>query len=275
MKIAFLHDRHYLDYNGGAELTTKYWYEKGISQGHDITLFSCNDEVSIDYDFYLIGNHIDFQNKQCFKEIVNNKKYGLVVHNSNPMSHLVELYEKAHLIIWIAPDQHLEYKINHKNTLIKPCYIDHSQFYNMNQDREDIQVYIGEIAPHKVTKIMLNEMIENQDQKYHLYGSTQNYPDYVRFLDQLPNVNIGLQATTPQQVNLLYNRYKTFFWKLDRYGSFGRTNIEAMLAGCEMNVNKENFGLFKYDINWDSRDDIINWLENELNTFWQNILDKL
>jgi len=75
---------------------------------------------------------------------------------------------------------------------------------------------------------------------------------YGNLLEPLIPKNRYKGQVTYEQVNNLMNNYENFIWFLDRVGGFGRTLAEALLTGMNVIANRENFGIFSYDWDFDN-----------------------
>jgi len=270
MKIAYLSDQKIDTYQGGAELTDYYWVNQGIKEGLDISHYTSQDSIPLDHDLYVISNHEGLKNKIEFKSIINSKSFVLIVHNSQKRGFDQYVFDQAKRIVWIAPDHEEQYGVKYTKSIIKPPYVDTSKFKNLKKKRKLNQLYIGEVARHKFTPLMARHVLSNPNKQFDLYGHVTD-SQYLLELNSIPNLNI-FDKIENSKLPWIYNQYQTFFWHLDRYGSYGRTLVEALLCGCNLNVNKTNFGLFKYNVNFHSSKEVANWLDYELQTFWQDIL---
>jgi hypothetical protein len=115
---------------------------------------------------------------------------------------------------------------------------------------------------------MINYIKSNPQINFHFYGETRD------FAFEAPNLEIYPQVEN-EELNELYNAYQTFFWHLDRYGCYGRTIVEALLCNMSLNINKGNFGLFKFDWISQGRQAIVDNLEQDLDSFWPRILKEI
>lgn len=275
MKIDILHAFKPPQRSFGGDLTVNSWYQKGVALGLDINWVTNQDVYETDADVVLVSDLNGFDPKVlAYLERVQ-KPLVFVANASLPPE--LSLLHRLAGIVFIAPDQHRIYHGRYTAgfEMVAPCFVDHAKFVDLGLPRIESQVYVGEIAAHKVGATMINEIAANPDTFYFFYGSSANQPDYAEALATLHNVVICAELMTEEAVNLAYNRHTAFFWKLDRYGSFGRTNVEALLAGCELNVNMEAFGLFKYDVDFTSREAITTWLDESLERFWPTLLAHL
>jgi hypothetical protein len=261
MQVGILQKNHYDSVFGGGEISTKYWIEQAKKEGIDPVYIDYHTQELPDCDWYLVG---DFT---CHNQKVINKlltrKFNMVVHNSLPWGGFEHIYSKSKKI-WLLSPKHLElhrhYLANDNLDLVMP-YVDHRLFKPKQTNViEGTELYIGTISNNKIGQSMINYM-ETSDNQFHFYGEKVDFDFNNYNLFFFDKLNIKQVANTMQQ-------YDTFFWYLDRFGGYGRTLIEAMLTGLYMNVNKENFGIFSYDLDFDSRQCLIDKLEEDLHKFW-------
>lgn len=132
------------------------------------------------------------------------------------------------------------------------------------------RVYVGRISVNKGIKETLKYLSDIQEE-CHFYGDG----DLVRAVQMHPYAKYCGVAKY-EALPYIYNQYKTYTWRLPRYGGYGRTLIEAALCGLELDVNKENFGIFKED-GWDfSSPGDLRWnLDRDLNRFVRFIESQL
>lgn len=71
----------------------------------------------------------------------------------------------------------------------------------------------------------------------------------------------------PNLVENIYTQHESFVWFLPRYGSYGRTLVEAHLAGCEVIANRDAFGLYSYSWDFGNPKNIRENLDKELAKF--------
>lgn len=275
MKIDILHAFKPPQRSFGGDLTVNSWYEKGLEQGLDLNWVTNRDAYETDADVVLVSDLNGFA-PGVLRYLEETPKPLVFVANAS-LPPAVSFLHRLAGIVFIAPDQHTVYHGHYRAgfELVAPCYVDHARFVDLGLPRIESQAYIGEIAAHKIGPTMITEIAANPETHYFFYGSTANQPDYADMLAGLHNVVICAELKTPEAVNFALNRHTTFFWKLDRYGSFGRTNVEALLAGCELNVNTENFGLFKFDVDFTSREAITTWLDESREAFWPRLMAAL
>lgn len=268
MKIAIVNAQDWNERRGGGELSIKYWYNKGIQQGYDISMVTNNKpDVNKDYDYYVIGNYPEM-NMDYITWITNNKPHVFVVTNSIHWTHLDIHTRNAKGFIFMAPDHALQHRKQHTKHFFTPPYIDHTIFKPLGMETHtNTEAYYGLIHPLKVNQNMVEYIKHNQQKEFYLYGDNQ-YPE----LAHIPNIRIKSTLDTDEQVCKAMNSHDTLFWRLDRYGCYGRTIVEALLCGMQINVNREAFGLFKYSWIDADRKTICSVLDNELDTFWGRTL---
>ncbi len=259
MKTIWIHDNKVSDFIGGAELTDSYWITRGRMEGVNVVEISKGDEF-VSGDNYIVSNFA-LINQQWLREL-QGKKYTIVIHGKPIETNIKDFYKNAQMIVYMSPD-HMKVNegLNPSSVWCAP-YINHELFTNQNKRRiRSKYLYIGNIDYGKGIK----ETIEFADNTpIDFYGNGRF--DTLQFIgDQ----HCG--SLEPHEVPDTMNSYETFIWYLPRFGSYGRTLVEAMLCGMKLKINKENFGLFSYDWDFESRDSIIENLEANLVYFWKLI----
>lgn len=270
MKVAVIHADHWNDRQGGGELTSKYWIEQGIKQGLDIDLITNRDtNPSLEYDLFILSNFHGFQNKKYLHLVTNTQKYGIWCHNSLPWDEYLSFYPGAEFVVTLAPSHAKKIGVINDNIQVHLPYVDYESFKPLDDEIiPNTELYLGLIHPLKIQKSMIRYIINNPFKQFIFAGELR--PE---FKFRAKNLHFIPPVSTPLEVNKIMNKYSTFFWYLDRYGCYGRTLVEAMLVGMDLNVNKSNFGLFEFDwANGKSREAIIEALEKDLQTFWWSIL---
>jgi hypothetical protein len=263
MIIGLIQKHHYNDVLGGGELSTKYWELQTQKEGHTTIYIDYHTQELPDCDFYLVGD-FTCHNQQVIHKLLT-KPFSIVVHNSLPWAGYEYIYSKAK-IIWLLSQKHLQlhrhYLANNNLKLTMP-YVDHEIFKPKNKEIiQGTELYIGTISNNKIGQSMI-DYIETSGRQFHFYGQRVDFEYYnhnLFFFDKLDT----------QGVAEAMQSYETFFWYLDRFGGYGRTLIEAMLCEMDLNVNKENFGIFDYGFT--SRQQIVDRLENDLQYFWYDNL---
>lgn len=285
MTILVIHNYHPSQLLFGGELTIEAWVKQGLKEGHEIswltadgTLYKYDSEGSYetekvvnlpDAEFYLVGNFTGHA-ESLLQKVKKHGKYAIVHNNSNDVGKH-PLLEGVPLSITLAPDHFTQLtSVQANNNYVTTAYVDHTKFINKNQPRKAECLYLGTLADIKISQLMYNEMAMHTSAKYAFYGK-DNKDGTVERLNAIPNATVYGEVSQDQAVDV-YNQYKVFFWKMSRYGCFGRTIVEAALCGCLLNVNRGNFGLFKFDIDWSSRDSIVEKLESDLQSFWSSVL---
>lgn len=266
MKIAILHSNHWNNKIGGGELTTKYWYEQGINEGLDIDIITnATEQLNHDYDLYLIGDFPEFKHKSYLDYIIKNKQHGFLVHNSIPWFWLQKYYRNAKFIVTLAPDHAKELRLDHIPNIVTAPFVDYKMFRPGAKNRRKEYIYIGLLHDLKIQHSMKRFIRSKLDITFHLYGD--KHPDFKLESENLKMYN---QVNIEQTAKLM-QEYENFVWYLDRYGCYGRTLVEALLSEMKLHVNKDKFGLFKYDWIDKGRSAIIDNLEKDRSEFWQKL----
>lgn len=254
-----MHDNKLSDFIGGAELTDFYWIEQGRREGVNVVEISKGDDF-VEGDYYIVTNFA-LINQQWLREL-QGKKYTIVIHGKPIETNVKDFYKNAQSIVYMSPDHMKKFEGLNPNALWCAPYIPHKDFVDQKKRRiRNKYLYIGNIDWGKGIK----ETVEFADQTpVDFYGNGRF--DTLQFIgDQ----HCGILQ--PEEVADIMNAYESFIWFLPRFGSYGRTLVEAMLCGMNLKINKENFGLFSYDWDFTSRDSIVENLEANLINFWKLI----
>jgi len=230
---------------GGANLTDYYWIEllRKKNQVKVLTKNTIGNYLDNDinkYDLVIFGNvNLLSEYYKFFKKF---KNYVVILHgilNSEPFSNF---YANAKRVITVSPLQEKWTKkiFGLRNVTYSSPYIPHF-FKNIGIKRSG-NVYIGDIAEYKGVKKIL-AYAQKKNIKVDFYGN---------LLEPLIPKNRYKGQVTYEQVNNLMNNYENFIWFLDRVGGFGRTLAEALLTGMNVIANRENFGIFSYDWDFDN-----------------------
>jgi glycosyltransferase involved in cell wall biosynthesis len=263
MKIAWLNDYKLNTLQGGAELTSYYWIKEGRQIGLDIVEVDPSDTIP-EADFYILNNITKFNPDA----IAGLKNYSIITHG---IPHApIEVYRKAKNACFMSPSHLKRNYLLNDNSFYSAPYIDHSKFYKKpNECENQIKlVYIGWLYEHKGIKNILNYG-DNLKTKIDFYGRGDEA--MIKLIRDRGN-NVFNEVPF-DQLNEIYNKYDRFVWILARYGSYGRTLVEAMLCGLKLIIDSKNFGLFSYRWDFTSRDNIVENLEENLHSFWAKVID--
>lgn len=267
MNIGIIHADHWDHRQGGGELTTQYLAEQGVKEGLNIEVYHNKNtaEHKLDRDFYLIGNFPEFSNREFLEHVINSKPYAVIVHNSIPW-HAPKLYQKAKAVITLASDHATKHNLHRLPGFVTAPFVDYEVFKPNNQNRKDAYLYVGLIHPLKTPPLMFNYIKKNLNKQFDFYGDIKDISI------SEPNAKVHGSLQTPEEVAKIMDQYTTFFWYLNRYGCYGRTLVEALLLEMHLEVNKETFGLFRFDWIGKGRQAIIDNLEAYRQGFWSNLL---
>jgi hypothetical protein len=260
MKIAWLNDYKVGDYLGGAELTNHYWIKKGQELGFEIVEVDHTEQIP-KADYYVLANCTRFK----VDDLLQLPEYSIITHGVALLPAVV--YQKANNACYMSPSHLIKNKGLNEHGFFSAPYVDHKLFYPTNEDRPERNVYVGWILKHKgIENIVSNSRVNKSPIDFYGNGDEELIKSLkYRGFKVYPEVS-------PDKLNEVYNRYRYFVWILGRYGSYGRTLVEAIMAGNKLIVDSKNFGLFSYRWDFSDRQAIIDQLENELNSFWPRLL---
>lgn len=261
MKVAWLNDYKLDNYLGGAELTNHYWIEEGKRQGIDIEVITPETPIP-NADHYVLTNCTKF-NKT---ELARLKSFSIITHGQPHIP--AEIYHKAKTACFMSPSHLERNKTLTDKGFYSPPYVDGKLFYPIVTEPVQRNLYIGWLYEHKG---ILNILDYAQKTKIPIdfYGKGD-----IDLINKIRIKGYEVYNEVPQEKLVdVYNKYDKFVWIIKRYGSYGRTLVEAMLCNKKLIIDSKNFGLFSYKWDFTSRDDIIQNLEKELQVFWNKLLD--
>jgi hypothetical protein len=263
---------------GGANETFKALLDQAAREGHPVRWVDWSEplgsEANQAWGIHVVGN---MARASADRLAAIARPYVVFCNNSNIRSNHV--YEAADLVVFLAPDhQRRGTNIENERVLVYPPYIEHRSFFDFGYPRDTGRVlFVGDIQPHKISEDMVR-----QCPKPLVAIGNMTYRTHAARLSDL-GVEL-LPECCPTKVALAMNRFERYYWRLDRYGCYGRVLLEALLCGMKVDVNRENFGLFKFE--WaerafdaadtsTARDILIQELEHARSSFWSTILGRM
>lgn len=264
MNITWIHNLSVKHHAGGAEFSDYYWINKLAQKGHRVKEVTMGGQIG-KADLYILGNF------DCFPlgDIAKLKPFYTVIHGEPHGGAAFKVYEKAEGLIFMSPSHAEKHKDLAPGVPRYYCapYVDYSLFIDEETSRRPSSyLYVGNILNHKGISLML-DLIKSgvvKGKEFSFYGWSDD-PVLQNSIRALGG-DVGPSVDQDQVVRLM-NTYEYFFWHLGRYGSYGRTLVEAMLCGMKLEVNKGKFGLFSYDWDFSNRSSIIDGLESNYNKF--------
>lgn len=196
---------------------------------------------------------------------VNPSQLIILQHTTHPKPIAVELLRKVRLVIAMSEESANRLRAEGINAVAVSPYVSRA-FKPLGLKRKGL-VHFGRIAEDKgieETLEVVNEPIDfygSIDSRYRKMIDKHKFATYKGMIDNL---------LLPR----LLNRYETFFWRLPRYGGYGRNIVESALCGLKIDVNRENFGIFK-TLDLDNSQVLRNQIENEYDRFTQIIQENI
>ena len=255
MRIDYLQDMDIFAQGGGAQLTDKAHFIKGLQRGYDLLLDMPSARIDVkSKDPVLISNAVSFP-IDLFKEMVVNKrpmiwffhdyfpicKYRLFypMRETCKECYLKErwlpILASAKLLIWLSPlhrDSFL-WLYPELETIpyhISPSPVDGSTFCDLGLPRVGT-LNIEGLHPFKGRKNILQWAKDNPEEKLTCVGGN---PDPNEALPSNVSVMGGLDY---REMNFLMNQFRNFVHLPQSPSPFDRAPVEAYLAGCELIMN--------------------------------------
>lgn len=235
---------------GGMQLSNKYWIEALEKAG-----------LQVETERHRIDRWLIASNYPIYPSVRARSKIIALAHTSIVGKRTLEYYKNCHLVIAMSPRSAEMLKSHGINAIAHAPYIPLSFRFKRIKTRGSL--FVGRIDKNKGIEETLDYINQNEIHT-DFYGPI--YDPYFHLIRQHKFAHYKGVAEY-HQLPVLYNSYENFIWRLPRYGSYGRTLIEALLCGCELDVNDENFGVFSWDIDFDSEIAVRNFLEDELDKF--------
>jgi glycosyltransferase involved in cell wall biosynthesis len=273
LNITWVHDYNKDQYLGGAELSDFYWIEKGKEIGFHISEIT-SESGFIDADLFVVSNAIHIP-KSTLERITASKNYVVIFHGAVTNYDVPNFIENAKRVVFMSPAHLIKNQgdIPNSNVCFSAPYIDHTLFkpvaHDPIVDGKKSLCYIGAFEWHKGIKSICHYIRSHPEVTCDFYGWGR--PDVVDYIKEFERCAVR-EKISYNDIGKIMNQFDGFIWFLERFGSYGRTLIEAHLCGLEVIANRDRFGLYSYDWNFDDRSSIIEGLKSELNLFWPKIL---
>ncbi len=235
------------DYNiGGASLSDKYWVKLLADNGYSVDRLHIqnqdkyNEVKILGYDLIICTN-TDRISKVIINSIIKHPHYFVILHGTLSGEPVLGFYSKAEKLIGMSPShaKWIRDKYKHPKVEHYAPYIPEEFIATYKRSKREY-LYVGTLIEHKGIKGILKYAAKSQIH-VDFYGSG----NLANTISSHPNGS-SFPEISPKDVPYVMNKYNTFIWHLQRYGSYGRTILEALLCGMELDVNKDNFGVFSY-----------------------------
>lgn len=263
--VAWISDRSFPEYEGGAEKVDYMLREIGKKQGLEIDHWK--DKPDKEYDLYILGNTHLWPPEKTF-EIVGNNKFAFIRHDPLAREHTWELLQKAHVVIFPSPGLRTFYeqRLKLKNVMYQPwASMDEEWNTYIPMPKEEYALYIGDLNSYKGTHNLINYARDHPNLLLKVYGRMIEKYNFT-----LPNLQY-FGWLPDNKVKETMGKAKYWVHLPSMMDPFPQMIVKAYLSGCELIVNK-NVGCFTYpDWNWNDPEDIKRKLKEYQDTFWQRL----
>lgn len=261
-KVAWISDRFYPEYQGGAEITEFVLMEIGRKQGLKIDYW--DKKPTKEYDFYIIGNTHNWSLQKVLN-IIQGKKFVFFSHDPLSKLQTIHLLKKAFLIVFMSP-KHQEYyskKVKIKNFILQPpAFLDLEKW--KSGKKEEHALYVGDLNPYKGIRNLYQFAQDHPEITFKVYG--RNFASFPFTLDNFHYYGWLPEEDLPKELG----KAKYFVHLPSKVDPGPHMVINAFLSDCELIVNK-NVGVLSYDWNWNDKDEIKKKLKEYQETFWKRI----
>jgi glycosyltransferase involved in cell wall biosynthesis len=283
MKLLFIQDLNPFTETGGAQLNDKSKIVEGLKRGHDINIMlPPGDKSQIDRaDAVIISNCTAFS-VDIFRDLLDKKKpYLFFLHDYTPICKVrlffpmltkckscyrrdtwLEILQESKLLIFLSKLHRDAWlftcpELRQNKYLLNPSTIDCSQFYDLKQERSG-SIAVNSGLDFKGRKVLVEYAEAHPEEQIALVGP----------VDGPLADNIVLRDAVPyDQMNELYNAYKTFIHLPENPMPFDRTPVEAKLSGCKVIGNK-NVGALSWKFMHHGREEIERAMSKANKDFW-------
>lgn len=267
-KVAWISDRKFPDYDGGAEKVDYMIRELGKKLGLQIDHHTENPGDG--YDAYILGNtHLWPPEK--IVDMMNFKKFAYFRHDPLVRDYTWHLVKQAHVMIFPSPGLRpfYETRIPLTRVMYQPWASIEEEWnkYALSPMKEDHILYIGDLNRYKGIQNIMRYATDHPEMKFKIYG--RNIENVV-----FNQPNIQYFGWLPEnKIPEILGKAKTWIQLPGMIDPFPQMFIKAYLSGCEIIVNK-NLGCLSYkDWDWNNPEDIKKKLKEYQDTFWQRLSD--
>lgn len=209
-------------------LSNKYWKEALKNAGIEVL------EWRGEKDALLIGNNFNDNYLS-----VDPGNVIILQHTSIPGNKSRKFIKKARCVVAMSTESAIRLRgMGAKDVRIFYPYVP-VDFRKAVKRKREGRIYVGRISVDKGIVETLAYLREVEEE-CHFYGDG----DLVDLVKKHPFAKY-CGIVQYEALPWIYNRYDIYTWRLSRYGGYGRTLVEAALCGLELDVNKQNFGIFR------------------------------
>lgn len=255
MKVLFVSDFSLKHNSGGAQVSNDLIIQKGIENGHEITLHNYDSSpVNLihKYDIVISSNleAITHTSKYLLDYIINHPKHIRLEHDSCLYLNQItrELLFKSSKINFFLSEFHLEFFKNFygdifNNTEIVYDPIDTLLFYDDSSNKLYDVIYCGFIHPLKGSDNLINFCKNNLDRKIDIFGWTED-KNIINQLSSLTNVNMH-DKVSHSEISNIFRQSNYIYHSPEVNEPFCRMVAEALLCGCKFIGNESKIGSLK------------------------------
>lgn len=265
-RVAWISDRSYPEYKGGAEKTEYVLMEIGRKK-YSLTIDYWDKKPDKEYDFCIIGNTHTWPPEKVF-DLIEDKKFAFFSHDPLSKEQTWTLLRKAFCVIFMSP-AHEEYytkKFEIKNSIYQPPAFEEEELESFHSEKkEEYALYIGDLNEYKGIQNVYSYAKDHPDMEFKIFGR-----NFVNANFTLPNFKYyGWLPKERMQEELGKAKYFIHLPSLVDPGP--HMVIKAYLSDCELIVNR-NVGVLSFkEWNWEDKEDIKKKLREFQNTFWERL----
>lgn len=265
-RVAWISDRSFPEYKGGAEKTEFVLMEIGRKK-YGLTIDYWNKKPTEEYDFYIIGNTHTWSPEKVL-EIIKGRKFAFFSHDPLSKTQTSTLIKKAFCVIFMSPAHKdfytKQFKI--KNFIYQPPAFKEGEletFYS--KKKEDYALYIGDLNYYKGVQNVYSYASDHPKMQFKIYGRNFVTANFI-----LPNFKY--YGWLPKgRMNEELAKAKYFIHLPSKVDPGPHMIIKAYLSDCELIVNR-NVGVLSFkDWNWEDKEEIKKKLREFQNTFWKRL----
>ncbi len=264
-RVAWISDRSYPEYKGGAEKTEWVLMEIGRKK-YGLVIDYWNTKPTKDYDLYIIGNTHTWSVDKVL-DIIEDKKFAFFSHDPLTKEQTFYLLKEAFCVIFMSP-RHAEYyrkKFVVQNFILQPPAFPEKeldQYYSTK--KEDYALYIGDLNQYKGIQNIYAYATDHPKMKFRIFGR-----NYANTIFSLPNFKYyGWLPKEKMREELA--RAKYFIHLPSMVDPGPHMIVKAFLSECELIVNSK-VGILSYDWDWENPEEVKRKLREFQDSFWERL----
>jgi len=294
MKVVWGQDMDFITHGGGAQLSDRAHFLKGVKRGHDLSILTPNSDITME-DLMrcevLIASNPLFMNITSFKEIMgHNIPYIWFFHDYAPLckyrlfypmrdtcklcylkERWLPVFLKSRLIIWLSPLHRESWlyicpELEDIRYHLAPSPVNVELFSDLGLERKGA-ISVESLHPFKGREHVIKWANDHQEVDI-TFVSGNPLPE-----EPLP-LNCKVMGAVPYRaMNELYNKHEMFLHLPQSPSPFDRCVVEAYLAGCKV-IGNELIGALSYS--WfKSRRDVSIECSSSSTFFWEAVEDAM